>query len=399
MHFVLSFLFFMQNKIRARFKFVEDWQLDAKVTKAIQHLSFFQISTISGCKFNPRLVAAFCNLYHESDDVFEIGQHKLGISLEDVFMFTGLPVDGMPLVIAESLEPLEVCKHLLGWDRVGIDAVKPGSINLKRLQEKFMVVPTEVEDHSQELKYYVRAYLLALIGSILLPRSTEQIVPVSYLLFIDDIDRVDDYAWGAGLLAQLNSGIRKFRNEPRKCAYGAFWLIQMFIMEHFPSLAKKIMLDHSNTLPTRLPKRIPLVVEWSKLLKGPSMQSLKNTNFAEMLAAPNLEFISRPYERIEGIVRSRLFYSRTLLIGLNYLAYHRPDLFPDQLGIGEVDMSDLRKIIRFKEKIRTGDSGKNWPRNYKQYINEWKFRYQSCVKDCSEGTDFVLPQINTTECC
>lgn len=71
---------------------------------------------------------------------------------------------------------------------------------------------------------YARAYLLFLIGTLLFPENHKTDVFVDYLLFLKDLtpDVVNGFAWGAAVLAKLQSAFLK-----KSSAIGAMWIVEV----------------------------------------------------------------------------------------------------------------------------------------------------------------------------
>lgn len=70
-----------------------------------------------------------------------------------------------------------------------------------------------MKDLSKEnFEFYVRAYALYVIGSIIAPDGSGAHVPVFYLPLLEDIDKINGYAWGASLLVNLQVSICKVVN-------------------------------------------------------------------------------------------------------------------------------------------------------------------------------------------
>lgn len=72
-------------------------------------------------------------------------------------------------------------------------------ISLDRLRENFQEVPSNISD--QELEAYVKAFILYLLGTVLLPSDSNSVAPI-YLQLLQ-LDEIDNYAWGAAVNATL----------------------------------------------------------------------------------------------------------------------------------------------------------------------------------------------------
>jgi hypothetical protein len=76
--------------------------------------------------------------------------------------------------------------------------------HLKNVFEKVL------ENASEVLEQHVRAAVLYVIGSIIMPAASRTVVSFSFLYFLKDINQIKDYAWGAALLAQVYDSMKSW---------------------------------------------------------------------------------------------------------------------------------------------------------------------------------------------
>lgn len=62
-----------------------------------------------------------------------------------------------------------------------------------------------------DIMHYVRAYLLYLIGSIILLNTSKATVPVLYLQLFGNVDIINQYVWSAALLVNLHFYLQKLK--------------------------------------------------------------------------------------------------------------------------------------------------------------------------------------------
>ncbi|KAK1258505.1 hypothetical protein QJS04_geneDACA011488 [Acorus gramineus] len=124
------------------------------------------------------------------------------ITLQDVAILTGLPIDGKPVTgITDHDDWASVCEELLG---VGppADKIKGGKIFLSWLKETFSIVP-DVELDDDILQQYARAYILFVLGSTIFADGTGNKIHACYLHLFRDFEDAGRYSWGAAALAHL----------------------------------------------------------------------------------------------------------------------------------------------------------------------------------------------------
>ena len=135
------------------------------------------------------------------------------ITLQDVSVMLGLPVDGETLGGSTDLNWFELCLQLLGVSPP--PNKQDGScLNMKWLQDTFGILP----DNANEItvQQYTRAYILELLrGSYFADKYGEK-VHLMFLLFLEDFDAAERYSWDSAALAQLYRELCR-ATDPKSC--------------------------------------------------------------------------------------------------------------------------------------------------------------------------------------
>lgn len=117
------------------------------------------------------------------------------------------------------------------------------SINLSRLKFAFEAVPQE-EDIG--LEPYFKAYLLFLLGEVILPNNSSSFSPM-YLPLLN-LDVVNSYAWGAAMLANMKESLRKVK-DTRKftslCGFSFALTVRSFLLINI--IQNKSMMFNDNS--------------------------------------------------------------------------------------------------------------------------------------------------------
>jgi hypothetical protein len=73
----------------------------------------------------------------------------------------------------------------------------------------------------------LKATLMVLISCFVIPTGDESTIKGDYVQFVEKLEDVDNYAWGAALLAYLYEGIRKWKEVGNKKSVinGILWVI------------------------------------------------------------------------------------------------------------------------------------------------------------------------------
>ncbi|KAM7464166.1 hypothetical protein LguiA_032287 [Lonicera macranthoides] len=359
----------------------ESWHVDAKVAIKLQNTCFEAFIGFEGFKQNTKFLEFVKTSYVNS--VFRFDVINLHLGLEDIYFLLGLPVDGRPLVGDDFLAD-QLCQTLLGRDDPNRDPKKAVLTN-KWLMDEFQHVPENIGVNDLAIIPYVRAYILFIIGTLLFPESEKATVPILYLDFLRVVtpEALNGFAWGAAVLAKPHSWLSGDLINSK----GAVWILELFFLERIVRVRRDLLVNMQD-----VPAQFPSFKGWGSLLRRPSSNAHYRVPWAQTFSNIQVEDVRwRPYDRF-GMASQRIFYSRTILFNFETILYHRPDLVPQQLGIQNLDGSQLTEPIRLKPKSKRGHTNRRLMHHYSRYIQEWdEQRYNTCIKDTSEV--FVLPDL------
>lgn len=119
--------------------------------------------------------------------VFPSGE--ITISLLDVMLILGLPVTGNPVILREDTPFLDLERDFGAFPLSRTITVASLEQRLDSLAE------TNNED-------FVRSFLLYMFGTFLFPNTNSK-VDSRYLYLLRDVDKVNSFAWGAAILADV----------------------------------------------------------------------------------------------------------------------------------------------------------------------------------------------------
>jgi len=127
------------------------------------------------------------------------------MTLEDVAVLLGLPIDGNVVTGPTIVQDIFLMFH----EHLGIisppTVIRGNSIRVSWLNSTFQQLPQNANNNV--IVQYARAYILTLIGSILVPDTSTARVHVMCLLKLVDLNVVNNYSWGSAVLARLYRGL------------------------------------------------------------------------------------------------------------------------------------------------------------------------------------------------
>ncbi|MFQ6621858.1 hypothetical protein Gotur_002941, partial [Gossypium turneri] len=119
----------------------------------------------------------------------------------DVRLALGLPIDGSPVTrVTAFIEPAALCYQLLG-DSPNDDESNFTGLKFTWLKAKFGQLSANATEG--ELMCAARAYIMHIIGGVLMLDSNNNKVHIMYLPLLADLTNVRSYSWGSTILVVL----------------------------------------------------------------------------------------------------------------------------------------------------------------------------------------------------
>ncbi|KAF7826509.1 serine/threonine-protein phosphatase 7 long form-like protein [Senna tora] len=145
-----------------------------------------------------------------------IGIGETTITLEDVAIQLGLPIDGKEDVDSTNHNWAQLCQELLGK------------------------TPEERDLEDEELHQIVQAYILRLIGGFLMPDTSGNKVSLICLPLLRNLEEAGRYSWGSAVLAYLFHEMCEATRWDCEKMGGCAHLLLAWAWDRFPSLARRL---------------------------------------------------------------------------------------------------------------------------------------------------------------
>lgn len=179
------------------------------------------------------LITCLLERWRPETHTFHLGSGEWAVTLQDVEVILGLPVDGLPVVGSTNQGWDALCLELLG--RIPERGIRQGGkVKLSWLRTHFSGVL--VDGYSEEqVRQQARGYILLLIGGMLFPDHTGGQVHLCYLSLLRDL--TVQYSWGSACLAGLYHFLCHGSKNGNDDVGGCFILLQLWAWERFPFFA------------------------------------------------------------------------------------------------------------------------------------------------------------------
>lgn len=196
------------------------------IVHLIQKSGFADIVSIGSFKINPSLVTALVERWRPETHTFHLPVGECTITLQDVALHLGLPVNGNAVTGSCEYNWDEVAIKLLGKP-IPPNALVGNQIKFTWLLSEFKNVPEGASN--KQLKQYCRAYLMMLIGGVILPDKSSNRVNIKYLPLLARFDRIGSYSWGSACLTNLYRMLCKTATCTSSCMGGCTLLLQSWV--------------------------------------------------------------------------------------------------------------------------------------------------------------------------
>ncbi|MFQ6649434.1 hypothetical protein Gotur_022005, partial [Gossypium turneri] len=132
-----------------------------------------------------------------------LGASRIWVSSidSDVRLALGLPIDRSPVTgVSSFTDPAALCNQLLG-DSPNDYKENFTSLKFTWLKAKFGQLSANATEG--ELMCAARAYIMHILGGVLMPDANNNKVHMMYLPLLADLSNVRSYSWGSAVLAVL----------------------------------------------------------------------------------------------------------------------------------------------------------------------------------------------------
>ncbi|KAG5524036.1 hypothetical protein RHGRI_030894 [Rhododendron griersonianum] len=326
------------------------------------------------------LVTALLERWRPETHTFHFLTGEWTVTLQDVEVLLGVPVDGEPVVgtILKKKDWNGLCERLLGAvPNETRKEIKGGKISLTWLRARFRghLKPGYMDENIQQ---QARGYILQLIGGILMPDYSGSYVHLCYLTLLDDLPVVR--SWGSACLGNLYHYLCHGCKHGSDNVGGPFILLQLWAWERFPYLAPGLLGKRFR------PTGSPLGARWHDNFHNPGLAAHVLGAYRHFfdLQKPD-EVLWRPYtdeliDSLPPICRAgrAIWMAKVPLICFPFVQNHMPDRVMRQFGFRQTipDACDYTHPPHGKD-FKSG--AKNYSVKYRAQVSMWNNRLHHVV--------------------
>ncbi|MFQ6662952.1 hypothetical protein Gotur_030640 [Gossypium turneri] len=181
------------------------------------------------------LLSALVERWRLKTHTFHFSCGECTVTLEDVAMQLGLPIDGSPVTgVSSFTDPAALCYQLVGDSPEDYESNFMG-LKFTWLKAKFGQLSATAT--KGELMCAARAYIMHILGGVLMPDANNNKVHLMYLPLLADLSSVHSYSWGFAVLAVLYRELCRTTNPDVVDMGGCLILLQPWALYRMPFLA------------------------------------------------------------------------------------------------------------------------------------------------------------------
>ncbi|KAJ3680215.1 hypothetical protein LUZ60_016493 [Juncus effusus] len=226
----------------ARKHCLKSFDMHDKYEDYIVNAGFYGLYKIGHICADSYLITALVERWRPETHTFHLPVGEMMVTLQDVAIILGLPIDGEPVIPENNKLSTEewhsMIREYLGCE-VDEKTFRSGSktaINISWLKGNFKKLTREEmsnEEYEVKTQCYVRALILMMLGSLLFTDLSGDSISVTYLPFLKDLSKVGNYSWGSATLAYLNRELCRTCRIPARQIGGPLLLLQIWSWERF----------------------------------------------------------------------------------------------------------------------------------------------------------------------
>ena len=192
---------------RGRTKEMANVQMqDNRVIDIIKLLRLEGLFRVPSKEIDHCIISALVKRWRPETHTFHLPHGEMSITLQDVEVIFGLPIDGEVLVGPTAMEDgdwSQVCRELLGFTSPNDNKTLVGQrILISRLVEA-IAAPLPHDATEIQIHQYARCFILALLRDTLSVDKSGDRVHLMFLEFMRNLRDPPQYSWGSGCLAWL----------------------------------------------------------------------------------------------------------------------------------------------------------------------------------------------------
>ncbi|KAL0288650.1 UNVERIFIED_CONTAM: Serine/threonine-protein phosphatase 7 long form [Sesamum angustifolium] len=209
---------------------LREQDLPIRVQQILHQIAFYGVYRCGRIQYDCHLITALVERWRSETHSFHFRVGEATITLQDVQVIWGLPIDGEPVSGTDlertNVQWQEYCMQYIGFapeER----ALKGSRLQVKAIIEHISHVRITPNTPHLTVVQYARAVALLLLGGMMCLDSSGNLVSLLYLAKLEDIVAARNYSWGTAVLAFLYRELCNASEKGKAAIGGALQLVQI----------------------------------------------------------------------------------------------------------------------------------------------------------------------------
>ncbi|XP_022877752.1 uncharacterized protein LOC111395817 isoform X2 [Olea europaea var. sylvestris] len=367
--------------------------LDPQVQQLMLQAGFYGVYKAGRIRLDHALITALVERWRPETHTFHLPVGEATVTLQDISVLWGLPVDGDPITGVDTNRSMEewqdICNELLGFKPPPEDFDR-GRLKIRCLQERFKTLPEGASKDT--MQFYARAYILQLLGGQLLSDMSNNKVKLMYLPLLRDFEAAGRLSWGSAVLSCLYRALCRATKPETSDICGPLVLLQIWAWERVPFIRPGRLVPQQQPPPDMVSGEHPLPAapygsRWNIGFKLDSVGTHVLVLYRDQLDnMKDDQFVWEPYP--DDVLASlpqycisgrRIWQTVSPLICFDVVEFHHPDRALRQFGQQQTIPAVCDTIPDIHLTDRRGRQNYDWAHHHRQFVDMWTDRFARII--------------------
>ncbi|XP_049366587.1 protein MAIN-LIKE 2-like [Solanum verrucosum] len=182
-------------------KLVEKYHIHPRVLKVIRICGLYGVYRANRFAIDRSLITALVERWHLETHTFHFRTSKATVTLQDLEVLYGLPVNGDPVLGNETIKTIgnwqNICQRLLGFIPSRED-FKANFLKVAAFNAYMLSQPELLNTATQDMiNQKAICYIFWMIVGMLMADTSGGYLKLMYFPMLEDIDKIGSYSWGS----------------------------------------------------------------------------------------------------------------------------------------------------------------------------------------------------------
>uniref|UniRef100_M0ZJ12 Serine/threonine-protein phosphatase 7 long form homolog n=1 Tax=Solanum tuberosum TaxID=4113 RepID=M0ZJ12_SOLTU len=368
---------------------VKKYPIHPRVLEVIELSGLYGIYRSNRPSIDRSLITSLVERWRPETHTFHFRTGEATITLQDVEVLYGLPVNGDPVLGDESIRTIgdwqNICQRLLGFiprpQNFNRSSLKVTALNAHMLEQQ-QLPNLATQDMINQM---ARCYMFWMIAGMMMADTSGNYLKLMFLPMLEDLSVVSSYSWGSATLACLYHFLCKASQSNQNEIAGFLPLLQIWAWERVTVLKPQVIAqrDTENNFLAGLP-RGPHATRWFAHFSWTNTTKHVLKVFRDALdSMTEDQFIWEPYsdDLIENLpdycrIGRDIWRVRAPIFCWDVVEVHLPDRVMRQFGLKQTIPTPFLFDATHFHHDRRGRPNTNWKLEHAQWLPFWNQRLQ-----------------------